>query len=143
MAEPLITQFAKIGACGGIELIALQRGRSPLLHYAIVVGADDQSMVRVRVISKVLAEEVQVRRLAIRVVAGRRQDRNIELRELLAIRHQLLPVPIVARMIEPADENRIGPAEYAAQIPIPTPAPVPSLIERGPLRLIVIAVAVR
>src|SRR6266481_4345953 len=112
MAEPLITQFAKIGASRGIELIAVQRGRRTLLHCAMVVGSDDESMVRVRVISKVLAEEVQVRGLAIRVVPGRRQDRNVELRELLAIRRQLLPVPIVARMIEPADENRIGPSEY-------------------------------
>src|ERR1700681_3666622 len=46
-------------------------------------------------------------------------------------------------MIEPTDENRIGLSEHAAQIPIPASAPVPRLIESGPLRIIVIAVVVR
>ena len=107
MVEPLISQLMKIDESGRIDLIAAQHGRRSMAHHAIVVRAENKRMVGPRVISIMLREVIQGARFAGGEVAGCREHRNVDVCELFAERDHLLPVPVVAGVIQPADEQRI------------------------------------
>src|ERR1017187_1726181 len=63
--------------------------------------------------------------------------------EFFPVRDQLLPEPIVARVVQPALKDRIMLAVYTTEIPVRLSARIPSLIERAPLSLIGAALFIR
>ena len=117
--EPLISKLAQIDPCRRIDLVIAQhrRGECAVLDDTVVIGTDQQRVVGMRVVAMMLREIIERRRLAVVEIARRGEHRDVEVRELLAERHHRLPEPVVARMVQPADEDRVGPAEYAARDP--------------------------
>src|ERR1700690_1001359 len=91
-------------------------------------------------VSMMLGEVIKITRLTCGEISGHRKHRNIEVRELLTIRRQYLPEPIIAWVIQPAYEDRIVLSIESSQVSVAPSAAVPLLIERAPLRRIVAAV---
>ena len=77
------------------------------MGHALVIGSDQQSMVGVWVIAMVLREEVQISRLACRIVTGHSENRDVDMGKLLAEGQQVLPVSVITRMIQPANEDGV------------------------------------
>ena len=136
VVEPLVAQFAQVDERRGIELVAVQHRLGPAPHRAVVEGTDQQRMVGARVRPQVLAEVVQRAGLVLGEVASHGERRDVEMRELAPIGDHGLPEPIVARVIQPADEDRIGLAVEQAEIPVTPPAPIPFFVERTPHRVV-------
>ena len=94
------------------------RGRSAVLDARRVERADQQCVIGVRIVLMVLREVVQRSGFAGRVVPGDGEHRYVDARELIAERQPLLPEPVVARVIQPAAENRAGATRQCRKLAI-------------------------
>ncbi len=140
VVEPLEAQLPQIDKRGGIDRVTAQGRRRPALRGAVIVRSDQQGMVGVRLVLTVLCEVVEGAGFAVGVVAGGRQHRDIDPGELLAEGDHLLPVAVVARMIEPAAEDAVRPRllAHAVEIAEAPAALVPGLVERAPLGIVAV-----
>src|SRR5262245_66114331 len=137
MIEPLKTQLAKIQVRHGIGRAAQHDGRGTIEQRAVVVGADQQRMVGVLAIAMMLREIVKRADFAATVTAGHRQNQDLDFCELLLERDPLLPVPVVARMSEPAMEYLARLFRESIQIGVRLSASVPGSVALAPRRVVV------
>ncbi len=137
MVEPLIAQVIEIDLRGRVDRVTPQHLRRIALQRRLVVRSDQESLIRAWVVARHLAEEVQSARCGAVVVAGHRQHRNADVRELLADRDHRLPEPVVTGMVQPAAEKTVLHAVQPVQVPIGLAAGVPVVVQRMPGTLIV------
>src|SRR5260221_530537 len=107
MAGLVKGSLTKIDEGSRVDLIATQNGGGSKPQHPIIIRADEQRMVGVRIVSMMLSEVVQIAGLACSVVARHGQHRDVDMRKLLLVRDEILPIHIIARVIEPANEDRI------------------------------------
>src|SRR5436305_730286 len=104
----------------------------------MIVRTDDEVVFSSGSLPIVLDEIGERANLTAVVVTGNGQDRNADAREFITHRNRALPKGIDRRVIEPAVEERVGPAVDPVQIGIGASGGVPAAEEPVPMRIIII-----
>ena len=139
VVEPLVTQLADVDARDRIDGVAVHvvaERHSAALPGDVVVRADQQVVLGPRPLPVMLAQVMQGADLAAVEIAGRRQHRNVDRGELVAVGDHALPVAVVGGMVEPAPVDRIGRAVEPVAVAEGAAFDVPLAVHAIPARVV-------